>query len=379
MGFKLFSNTNNELIEVLIAENTLSFKAHEVALERAIDIISKMVAKSEIEIFRKGKATKDEVWYLLNIKPNAHETGTDFWRNVISKLLFEQEVLIYMDKTLPREQLFLAESFDVKKDTKFPYRFTNVRINGLNYQSLTSDQVIYFQLKNEKIKSLVDNHLMNFAKMVDFSMRDYQQRNGMKIIAKIPKATKFIDTDSGKQLKSETYMQDLLGKLLNNPDIIATVPDFIDLRILGETRATKDIKDIQGFILQIYNDVAMCFNIPLDLFYGKGSEDKDIHNQFMTNCIDYYFELLDDGLNAQILTEKEYLKDGVRVAINKTRTKHIDLIDVASNVDKLFAIGFTHNEIRKSVGWEPVNEKWADERYVTKNYENIKLPKGGEG
>ncbi len=378
MAFTFLSKKEEEIVKILIGENELSFKAHEIALERAIDIVSKTVAKSEIEVFRKGKLIKDGVWYLLNIKPNSHETGTDFWRNVISKLLFNQEALIYIDRSQQREQLFLADQFEVDKNTKFPYRFTNVKMNGLIYRSITSDQVIYFHLKDEKIKGLVDSHLMKFAKMINFAMNDYQQRNGLKILTKIPKAGKLIDSDTGKELKAKAYVETLLKSLIENPDVIAAIPENIDVKILGESRASKDTKDIREFVLQIYNDVAMVFGIPLDLFFGKTTENTDVHNQFMTYCIDYYFELFDDVLNAQLLTEKEYLNNGVRVAINKTRTKHIDLIDVASSVDKLFAIGFTHNEIRKSVGWETIDEKWANERYVTKNYENIKTSKGGE-
>ena len=48
-------------------------------------------------------------------------------------------------------------------------------------------------------------------------------------------------------------------------------------------------------------------------------------------------------------------------------------------MDKLFSIGYTHNDINEIVGLPPKDEDWANESHVTKNYENVNvILKGGD-
>ncbi|MGR5868117.1 hypothetical protein ACT7C5_09785 [Bacillus pacificus] len=47
-----------------------------------------------------------------------------------------------------------------------------------------------------------------------------------------------------------------------------------------------------------------------------------------------------------------------------------DLTKFANSVDKLFAVGgMSINDVLERLGKEQINEDWANERYVTKNYE----------
>ncbi len=50
--------------------------------------------------------------------------------------------------------------------------------------------------------------------------------------------------------------------------------------------------------------------------------------------------------------------------------KLFDLTKFANSVDKLFAVGgMSINDVLERLGKEQINEDWANERYVTKNYE----------
>jgi hypothetical protein len=77
--------------------------------------------------------------------------------------------------------------------------------------------------------------------------------------------------------------------------------------------------------------------------------------------------------------------NGNYLKIDSKSIKHIDLLSVSTAIDKLISSGaFCINDIRKLVGEEPINEAWAKQHYITKNYEPLtnqtllNPPEGGE-
>ncbi|MED1539452.1 phage portal protein, partial [Bacillus pseudomycoides] len=49
-----------------------------------------------------------------------------------------------------------------------------------------------------------------------------------------------------------------------------------------------------------------------------------------------------------------------------------DITQLASACDVFFRIGANSiNDILRMLGREPINEEWANKRYVTKNYESV--------
>ena len=66
--------------------------------------------------------------------------------------------------------------------------------------------------------------------------------------------------------------------------------------------------------------------------------------------------------------ENAYI-EGSKVKIDTSRVEHINIFDVASSLDVLTRIGFSHNNLLRLIGEEAINEKWANEHYMTKNYQ----------
>lgn len=78
-----------EIITVDMEKLNLS----KLAIEKAVMMIAKAIAKSDILIQTESKE-KNKQEYRLNIQPNDHECGTVFWTEVVRQLLTVQEVLI---------------------------------------------------------------------------------------------------------------------------------------------------------------------------------------------------------------------------------------------------------------------------------------------
>ena len=65
-------------------------------------------------------------------------------------------------------------------------------------------------------------------------------------------------------------------------------------------------------------------------------------------------------------------RKGNYMKIETLAVKHIDIFDIATPVDKLISSGaFTINDILEVLGKPRIEEEWADQHFMTKNYSKI--------
>ena len=66
--------------------------------------------------------------------------------------------------------------------------------------------------------------------------------------------------------------------------------------------------------------------------------------------------------------------------VDTSGVNHIDIFDMANNIDKLISSAFASvDEVRERTGLDAINEEWSRKHLLTKNYEfteNV-LKKGG--
>ena len=87
--------------------------------------------------------------------------------------------------------------------------------------------------------------------------------------------------------------------------------------------------------------------------------------------MDPLVDMLQEEINRKRNGYEGYSK-GTYLKIDTKCIKHVDLLSVATAIDKLIGSGaFCINDIRKAVGDEPINEAWANQHFITKNYETV--------
>ena len=133
-----------------------------------------------------------------------------------------------------------------------------------------------------------------------------------------------------------------------------------------------------GALADIINkECAAAYDIPLGVFNGQITEQSDATNEFITYAVSPVAEVINDTLNAKLVGERDYIK-GERTFVWLAHFKHIDVIDAASNLDKLRAIGFTLDEIFEMVGYPALNTEFSTSRALTKNYATEGQEKGAQ-
>ena len=101
-------------------QNSIAIQAF--ALITTIDMIASLVAKCEFKTYRNGKEFKGYEWYSLNVKPNKNQNSTEFWQELISKLLFYREALVIN----VNNQLIIADDFQKEEFAVKESEFTQI-------------------------------------------------------------------------------------------------------------------------------------------------------------------------------------------------------------------------------------------------------------
>ena len=132
----------------------------------------------------------------------------------------------------------------------------------------------------------------------------------------------------------------------------------------------KDLTDYEKIVVRIGNVVAQKWNIPLDIFYGSKTEKSTGTNDFITFAVDPYFELIEDGFNSGLVGKESY-KKGEYIKINRQNITHRDVLESGTGIDKLTGNRFSRNELNEFLGLPQIDEDWANEHSLTKNYANV--------
>lgn len=369
----LFQNKKGELYSYMdtISVDIQKLALSELAIEKAVGMIAKAIAKSEFIVERNHVRTKDDVYWLLNIQPNPNETATDFWISAIRKLLLETECVI----CLVNGNMYIVDSYTINDVVMLPQTYSNIVITS-NEKTLTlrypfqGNNIIHLKARNEKIKEYLKKVLNLYNNIASAVSAAKKIESTPKFSLDIEGAAPLIRTKNpdgtDKTLTIDQY-RDSVKKLLESDDIeIITNRSGLSLsQIKIDINANSE--DIVKMAKEIFTECALAFDIPKAVFLGEITEKADSTNEFITYAVDWIVEMLNDSLNAKFVGKEDYLK-GEKIWVDMSKYKHVDIIESAANLDKLRSIGFNFDEVRTMVGWEELGTDFSQERVITKNY-----------
>lgn len=381
---KIFKNSNGEYVgifDVLFGKNDMENYVYTLAEAHAIDLIARTIAKCEIQTFelKKGEIqeNKGDLYWTLNMQPNYNETGTKFIYKLVTKLLTEKTALVLINKTPTTNLLYVADLYNASNKILTEKTFSNITIEDDEGNSIpirktySSSNTIYYSLKNSKLKTASENFKTNMTKLLKASQKSFIKANTPKWRLKSPgQQPTLIDAETKKPISREDYKEKITEGLMSDEEAIVLLSEYFDLENLNQN-SNKNLTDFENVFKKIGDTVAQNWNIPLDVFYGSKTEKSTGTDDFITMCVDLYFELLEDGFNSSLVGKEDFLK-GEYIKFNRLNINHKDLIDKASGWDKLISNGFSFNQLSKFLGLPTINEDWANEHYITKNYANVK-------
>jgi HK97 family phage portal protein len=107
--------TNTLKLNAVVGELAAEVYYKQLAIQSCINLIANTVARGEFLTYEKGQEVRKDNYYLLNVEPNQNKSASKFWRDVISKLVYENKCLViqYNDK------FYAADSFQIKEHAFF--------------------------------------------------------------------------------------------------------------------------------------------------------------------------------------------------------------------------------------------------------------------
>lgn len=390
---RIFKNDKGEFIDfidVLTKSADSNNYIYTMAEAHAIDLIAKTIAKTELLVYAqeeektknkkkssKLKNLKNDIYYYLNIQPNYNENGTNFMYKLALKLLLNQEALVIINEKKDRKLFYVADSFNTSNEILYGKTFSNIVLSDSRGDSITLDKTynqenaIYISIDNPEKSAKIESfkkHIGDLAKVVQTK---YKRANTSKWRLKKPgNQPKMIDAETGKEIEYKDYVKKITEGLHSDEEAVILLAEAFDLINLN-----KDVKESLGDYKDIFkiigDTVANIFDIPQDIFWGNKTEKSTSNNDFITFAVDFYFELIEDSLNGSLVGLSSYVK-GERIAFNKYAIFHKDILEGAAGIDKLISNTFSRNEINEFLKLPYIDEEWANEHNLTKNYANVK-------
>lgn len=335
----------------------------EMAFWSAVNVVANAISKCEFKTYVGKEEKKGAEYYLWNIQPNRNQNSSVFLHKLIAQLYRYNECLVIEQNG----QLLVADDFTRTPYALYDDQFTNVTVENLTFQkTFFQADVLYFKLSECDMRMVTAGLFESYSKLITYSMNAYQRSRGTKGIFKygtLPVA------GSREEEMFNSLINEKISKWLSGDNAALPLGNGQDWKELEhKTYSSESTRDIRAQIDDICDFTAKGFGIPPALLRGDIQGVKDVVDQLLTFCIDPLTDMISEEINRKRVGQAEYVK-GTKVVIDTKTIKHIDLLSVATAIDKLIGSGsFCINDIRKAVGEEIIDEPWAWQHYITKNY-----------
>ena len=355
--------------------------AYRLALNVACERYASLLSKCEIRTFINGNEdSSSENHYLLNVQPNPNQSAAEFKRQIVRQLILSPEhecLIIRLDKVVGADDqaFYVADSFAKDEYRLTPTYFKNVSVDVYGTDSypvagvFSGDKAIYIKYQNSELDVIFDEMRRTYADLIENAVKAGQYRQ---------KYTLSLDQTAQAEPNFEKNFSNLLneqfGAFIKGDNSVLplyagmTVDQLSNGADLGQNASVAD-KDVDNQIDEIISKVGMAFNIPKSIMMGEFSDSA--FEQMLTFCIDPMAELITQAFNRKWYG-KAMCQKGTYCKLDTARARHYDMHTVSADADKLISSGlYTINEVRRRTGDSPVDSKFGDVHFVTKNYSTL--------
>lgn len=340
----------------------------ELAFWTCVNKIANAVSKCEFKTYYHNKETKGKEYYLWNYEPNQNQNAAGFIYKLIAQLYRKNECLVVEIN----HRMYVAESYIKEVYALRDYKFSGISFDGYTLQeTLDMSDVMFFELNSTDMRKLMNGMYDSYSKLITYAQNAYQKSRGHKGILNIAGVAQEQDNfnETFEELMS-THFKNFFGK--DN----AVLPlfdgyNYQDISQNAKTYSTESTRDIKALADDIFEFTARAFSFPPSLAKGDVQDTTKATDELLTFAIDPLVKMIQQEINRK-RNGKDGIKQGNYLKIDTLAVKHVDIFDIATPIDKLISSGaFTINDILQVIGKPKIDESWADQHFMTKNYSEI--------
>lgn len=374
----LFGKDNKLRMNTKVGALAAEVYVKQLAIQACINLIANTVARGEFLTYVKGEEVRWDNYYLLNVEPNQNKSASKFWRDVISKLVYDNECLV-----VPQgDKLYVADSFLVKEYAFYENVYSNIVIGDLTLSRTYAESEIFrFELHNEEVRRVIEGLYISYAKLIAASQDNYKK-------SRAKRGTLELDTAYPQTEKAQKDLTDLLDvrfKRFFEAEGNAVLPLARGVKYnelsgkMASGSSSTESRDVRALIDDVFDFTAIGFLIPPQLVKGNVADSEKATSRFLTFCVNPIAETITDEINRKYYGKEAFLEK-TYARLDVSRVRAVDIKEIANALDVLERIGaFSVDDSLKALGMEPLNTEWSRARWMTKNYEPITTRmKGGE-
>lgn len=340
----------------------------ELAFWTCVNKIANAVSKCEFKTYYHNKETKGKEYYLWNYEPNQNQNAAGFIYKLIAQLYRKNECLVVEIN----HRMYVAESYIKEVYALRDHKFSGISFDGYTLQeTLDMSDVMFFELNSTDMRKLMNGMYDSYSKLITYAQNAYQKSRGHKGILNIAGVAQEQDNfnETFEELMS-THFKKFFGK--DN----AVLPlfdgyNYQDISQNAKTYSTESTRDIKALADDIFEFTARAFSFPPSLAKGDVQDTTKATDELLTFAIDPLVKMIQQEINRK-RNGKDGLKQGNYLKIDTLAVKHVDIFDIATPIDKLISSGaFTINDVLQAIGKPKIDESWADQHFMTKNYSEI--------
>ena len=371
--FKFLKQNSDGTLQDFFVDYVTNYNAiSDLAMEIGISRIADVIAKCGFNVHSPNEDVKD-IEYCLNVKPNPNQNATDFWKQAIYRMIHDDDGCLIVKLN---SGIYIADSFMVDDQVVKERTYSNIylivddKTYRINKRFKASD-VVHLKYSNPRLIELLKNVNDLNAKGWSVALNGFKSK-APKIKVNIPSQLK-IKTANDQIITSNEYAEQVAEKLSKDEIKAIVSGNGIDISVI-DMKNSLSSADIKAMREEIFTTTAMALGIPKSIFYGEATSNDD---EFITYACEPIMNIIDNAVCGAWITPEEYA-NGNRIQINRLCVRHIDVINSAGNLDKLYSNGWSFNDVLKLLGQPTIDETWADERRFTKNYSTDVENGGGE-
>jgi len=338
----------------------------ELAFWTCVNKIANALSKCEFRTYYENKAVKKAEYYLWNVEPNRNQNASAFLTKLIGKLYLCNEALVIESSG----QLYVADSFEKNVYALYDYQFHHVSVDNFNFEKpFYQNEVLYFQLNSVDMKKLVNLLHTGYNDLMKYATSAYKKSRGSRGILTIDGQAQAQD-DFSETLQE--LMTNYFKHFFETENAVLPLYDGYKYdELQTKTYSNESTRDIKALSDDIFDFTARALSFPPSLAKGDVQDTEKATDELLTFCIDPLARILEKEINRKRNGLSGFMS-GNYLKIDTMAVKHIDLFDIATPVDKLIASGvFTINGILRVIGEPEIDEPWANEHFITKNYSTI--------
>lgn len=335
-------------------------------IECCKNLISNLFTGVNFRVYESNELSENDIFYKLNVSPNINDNAAAFWKKAVYKMLSCNDALIVSID----QQMLLADSYEENIGVVNPSIYTVV-FNDLKYDfTRNSTEVIKLKNNNINISALTLKVTAELERMLTASYESFIKDRTTRGIVKVP--APWMQTTEGQE-NIKKLMQERFAPWYN-ATTQTVMPLSNQMEYTENFGGTQPKRDSGNESKSLFNDicqtVAMAFNVPLNVLLGNTADMDSNTATLLTLCVNPIAKQIEGEINRTLFTKAQY-KGGSRVEVDLSNVKVTSITEQAANMDVLFRMGYSVNDILRSIGKTEIPEGWASAHYVTKNYERV--------